>query len=886
MSHSPHRRHLHIAVLVTALLLPLLLPGLGWLASDLLAQNTSKKEEEDPTPVKPKDRPKGEEEEDGGKPRKVIRVEEDPKKPGALTEAVDLVTAARQTKNPVVKEFLNSIAEPHDLVVAKSAEYRVEPVDRFLGNPPRFANQITLKVYKEGDWQIEKNWSVRSSALTGIRYYEQIVPTRVDEFLDASNKSSLSRTERLRMAVMALAAALNFHESARLQGKRQGEEFEPIEAQLRQKLLDVQLAQLQALVDASDWDNAFARAKQLAEGHSRPDEQEKIAGPLAKALGDAVESGKYKEEQLLELLRRLRQLEERFPTTTVTAPFRSRLRTRAEGFFEKAKEMLAEKSVTPARRKEALSLLKNAEDICPSLPGLHDFRLTLDNQIAVLRVGVRELPQNLVPGVAWTDSEKQAVELLFESLVKLTYQPNLGQRYSYSLSEGRPHLIPRGRQFNLIHDAFWSNDKPITAADVRHTVRLLKNPKWGGYQHCWEGLIEDAKPGIDPFQVNVTLKQGILDPLSLMTFKVLPADPWPDQGLTPGAAEVRFSKELVTSGPYQLKGEDKTDRGRPFVRFVANPNYAARAGRADLPRIREIQFVLTTDPGKDLQDGLLDLVADLPTDQVKAALTARSITVLPPQPNRRFWFLAVNHRHRELRTLELRKALAHAINRDKILDDVFRAEPARSAHRPLTGPYPPGSWACNEDLGYSLDLARSSIKEAEEKGAKGSRLTLKYANDDPRNERAMKALAAQVQQEIGVKLELQPLEPHALHDAVEVSHEYDLAYYHYDYPSESYWLWPLFDPDNQATEARGSNYLGYTNDGDLEKQFGEVMSHCDFEQVQKATRVMHGILFQKMPLIPLWQLDTHIAVHTDLKTTGIDPLLLFTDVDQWRLEKK
>jgi hypothetical protein len=48
-----------------------------------------------------------------------------------------------------------------------------------------------------------------------------------------------------------------------------------------------------------------------------------------------------------------------------------------------------------------------------------------------------------------------------------------------------------------------------------------------------------------------------------------------------------------------------------------------------------------------------------------------------------------------------------------------------------------------------------------------------------------------------------------------------------------------------------------------------------------------------MPFIPLWQLDTHIAVHKSLslvdgqgKPIDIDPLLIFTGVETWSLEKR
>ena len=60
----------------------------------------------------------------------------------------------------------------------------------------------------------------------------------------------------------------------------------------------------------------------------------------------------------------------------------------------------------------------------------------------------------------------------------------------------------------------------------------------------------------------------------------------------------------------------------------------------------------------------------------------------------------------------------------------------------------------------------------------------------------------------------------------------------------------------------------------------------DFAEVQKFTHMIHQEMFEKMPLIPLWQLDSHVAYHQDLKLGTLDPLLIFTDVETWQLQKR
>src|SRR5262249_46372480 len=153
---------------------------------------------------------------------------------------------------------------------------------------------------------------------------------------------------------------------------------------------------------------------------------------------------------------------------------------------------------------------------------------------------------------------------------------------------------------------------PITAADVRNTVRLLRNPKWSGYNPAWGKLVQDPQVGGDFDRVTLPLSQGFFDPLSLMTFKVLPEHPFADGHPLGAGDDMRFGQQPVGSGPFQLQGRGQTNAGRPFVRFTANPTYASRAGKTDLPRINEIDFIETSDPVKDLQLGELDLVADLP----------------------------------------------------------------------------------------------------------------------------------------------------------------------------------------------------------------------------------------------------------------------------------
>ena len=66
------------------------------------------------------------------------------------------------------------------------------------------------------------------------------------------------------------------------------------------------------------------------------------------------------------------------------------------------------------------------------------------------------------------------------------------------------------------------------------------------------------------------------------------------------------------------------------------------------------------------------------------------------------------------------------------------------------------------------------------------------------------------------------------------------------------------------------------------------MGHREFAKVQQLTRRIHDIIFHKMPFIPLWQLDTHIAIHKDVDyhQMPLDPLRVFANAEKWKLERK
>src|SRR5262249_38715166 len=139
------------------------------------------------------------------------------------------------------------------------------------------------------------------------------------------------------------------------------------------------------------------------------------------------------------------------------------------------------------------------------------------------------------------------------------------------------------------------------------------------------------------------------------------------------------------------------------------------------------------------------------------------------------YFLAINHRKAVLgRSKELRRAMAFAMNRAQILKECFGEEP-EAAHRPLNGPYPPGSWACNPAVPASLDdLTRAKAQQAH---GPVEKLTLKYPDGDPSVKKACEMIQSQIRAlalDPPIQLELVAKSPRDLKHDVEEAQQFDL----------------------------------------------------------------------------------------------------------------
>ncbi|MCZ2343758.1 MAG: ABC transporter substrate-binding protein [Bacteroidales bacterium] len=797
-----------------------------------------------------------------------------------------IAQSAAQATDRRVQQFLNGLTTAFDRVtLADGRVLRVTPLPLLFPNDrKKFPDPFGVVPLNSAQQPGEVD-SLAVKSVRRIEPFEQIAVSEVDRLLAEPDGPSVA--VRLAACEIVLARVLLFHSTARDQNRRRGEEWQPLADALQTRLTDVRIARVNRAVEDRDWPLVRTLATELLADPQYARNRAVLEPILAARLAEAESVAKSGKIPDLEQLRnRLTAYDAQFPESKnpVAVRVRVQLHERADKLFQEAERIAA---TDPS---QAQNLLKTVEALNPDQPGLRNTQRDLKAGYSILIVGTCRLPERMSPATARFDSERQAVELLFEGLLAAVpdLPPSatgddaggLGIRYVPHLAADRPQAADGTRDFPLVLSALWANPSfgRFDPADVVDTVALLQQTpgNWAADAADWLG-----KPTIDPHHpahVQLHFRRSHPDPRSLLTFKILPARWFQAHGFS--ADDLQFAQAPVGTGPFRL--ERGKGSGNDVV-FVSNPSYGRRPGCAGLPLIKEVRFTdITAKPDlpAEFRGDRLHLLTDVPTAelpryQAEGFLGGR-VRIVTAQTPRQFHYLAVNHRRPALQSVDLRRGLSLAIDREQILNTVFRAGQNRY-HKAMTGPFLPGCWASPAvplDPLHDGELATAKLKAYRMAGGPAT-LSLAFPNDDPSAQAACEAIRAAVSAtESGVRLELVPLPPQKLVETTEQLHAYDLAYLPFRYPNDWYpqTLASLLDPN--AAQSHGRNLCGYlvpgTHPTPADDALGRLLSQARFYQDVdgKLLPLAHEIHHQfntVMPFIPLWRLDRHMVIASSLK---------------------
>jgi peptide/nickel transport system substrate-binding protein len=321
-------------------------------------------------------------------------------------------------------------------------------------------------------------------------------------------------------------------------------------------------------------------------------------------------------------------------------------------------EAPAEATDAPAEATEAPAEATEAPAEATEVPAAPEAQGTLT---IALTTNVTALEQAYAP-------ERQASNAswsMFDSLVFAepdgTYSPALAE--SWEVSDDDTTYT-----FHLRQDVTFHNGQPFTADDVVFSWETYRQPEVT-YANNW--TIAESVEKVDDYTVTVSTAEpnALLLPYIGFAWAISPAN---YGGLT--AAE--FAEAPIGTGPFMFEEWDKSDH----LTVVANPNY----WREGYPKVERVIFKFLPESATRvaaIQTGEIDIAPRLSSEEADSLAGVEGVEIVTYLGTRIF-YLAFNNLTTGIGTpienVEVRKALAHAIDVSAIIDSLFGGNGAQA----------------------------------------------------------------------------------------------------------------------------------------------------------------------------------------------------------------
>lgn len=363
-----------------------------------------------------------------------------------------------------------------------------------------------------------------------------------------------------------------------------------------------------------------------------------------------------------------------------------------------------------------------------------------------LVIGTTDLPATISPLAPSIFGSNDILDLLFMSLHRI--DPKTGKMIpelaeSWEFSEDLTSIT-----YYLRPDVKWWDDQPVTAEDVLYTYERMKDPKVNYPNTARLRFIKDVKV-IGTYAVRFTFDRIYADLLTDSDIMPVPKHIYEKLGMD------NFGLKPVGNGPYRVK----EFLPGSYLLLTDNENYYR--GRPPLDEI-DIRFYADINAMKsDFAQGNLDLVLNL-NSTIAAELASNKNITIDSKPGNTFTYVGWNLKNEFLADKDLRKALTMAINRSKILNDIYSGMGKLSL-----GPLPPSSWGFNDNIApieYNLPKAKEVLKQKGyqerngffEKGKKPLVLTIITNSENPERVEILNQVANDLKA-LGIKVNAQAM---------------------------------------------------------------------------------------------------------------------------------
>jgi len=453
---------------------------------------------------------------------------------------------------------------------------------------------------------------------------------------------------------------------------------------------------------------------------------------------------------------------------------------------------------------------------------------------------VESRPESLDRRFALSVTSQRIASLIAPGLVRVdaSGQPEPDLAESWQLVE------PTRIRFVLRSGLTFHDGRPVTAEDVAYTFRSLHDPALGSplsskYRHVVGADV------IDEQTVDILL----------------------DEPFAPALLDLSMGGAPIGAGPFRYAGH----LGRENVLLTAFDHY--RSGR---PAIERLEFRVVRDETTRVltflhgdADFLVNAVSHVLLPRLEAApnLTVRHA------PGTGYAYMAFNLRHPILSDVRVRRAIAHALDRDAIARYKFKG-----AATPATGMLPGRHWAFAPGRSWSHDpeAAKRLLDAAGYPDPDGdgpaTRFSVTYKTSTDRFRRSIALIFVEQLRQVGIAVDLRAYEWGTFYGDIKRG-RFEICTLKWTPVIEPHLMHWVFHSSSIPTEEngwRGGNRGGYEN-LEVDRKLDEAARLSDPDERRRRYGRVQEILADELPYVPLWHEDTVAVVSDRFAAVDVSP---------------
>ncbi len=394
--------------------------------------------------------------------------------------------------------------------------------------------------------------------------------------------------------------------------------------------------------------------------------------------------------------------------------------------------------------------------------------------------------------------------------------------------------------FKLRSGLKFHNGEALTAEDVVFTFeRILDEESGYAYRSQIESI--DKVVAVDDLTVEFKLNR-VTGPFEI--YMAFPGSSIVPKDLVDSGHDL--NAEPVGSGPFKFVSYTPRDA----IEFVKNEEYYEK-GR---PYFDAMTYRIISDPtalSNGLKSGEIQFSNEVPPKDWKA-ITSQSNMVDASIEGSRYYWMVPNHERAPLGNPLVRQAIAHALNREAIVQGAFFGQ----ATAIVGGVIPEWNWGYADlkvfDPKGNIEKAKQLLAKAGV--APGTPVKLTMVSSWP----PMMSMAPIIQanlSQIGLKAEIDTMEIPRYWDEIWGPSKFDLT--------AMYWLSPLADPDDFVTNTYATTSAVNVQKGGSKKMDDLLLaakSAATVAERKELYRQQQELSLEMMDVIPLvngWVLTAH-----------------------------